>query len=67
MSSRQVPCPTCRGAAEYSPANPYRPFCSHRCRNRDLGAWASESYRLPVVDSKDDGGGDDDSAVPDLH
>ena len=67
MTTLQVPCPTCRGAAEYSPANRYRPFCSNRCRNRDLGAWASESYRLPVVEAKDDGGDGDDGAVPDLH
>ena len=32
----------------YSPANPWRPFCSERCRLVDLGAWASESYRIPA-------------------
>jgi endogenous inhibitor of DNA gyrase (YacG/DUF329 family) len=30
----------------YSPANAWRPFCSRRCREHDLGAWASESYRM---------------------
>jgi hypothetical protein len=35
-------------------ANRYRPFCSERCRLIDLGAWASENYRIPVQDSKDD-------------
>jgi len=29
-------------------ANPYRPFCSERCKLIDLGAWASEAYRVPV-------------------
>ena len=24
------------------------PFCSERCKLIDLGAWASESYRVPV-------------------
>jgi len=26
--------------------NPFRPFCSERCRLIDLGRWASEEYRL---------------------
>lgn len=43
---RQVTCPACKGPSLYSPANPWRPFCSQRCRNVDLGAWASESYRV---------------------
>lgn len=46
--ARQVACPGCGAPAEYSPANPWRPFCSERCRLVDLGAWASESYRIPV-------------------
>ena len=25
----------------------FRPFCSERCRNIDLGAWAAEEYRVP--------------------
>ncbi|HMY27550.1 MAG TPA: DNA gyrase inhibitor YacG [Agitococcus sp.] len=28
--------------------NPHRPFCSERCKLIDLGAWASESYSIPV-------------------
>ena len=43
----KVPCPTCRQPALFAPANPWRPFCSERCRNRDLGAWANEEYRVP--------------------
>jgi len=31
----------------FSPENPWRPFCSERCKLIDLGAWASESYRVP--------------------
>ena len=27
--------------------------CSERCRLVDLGAWASESYRIPVKDGTD--------------
>ena len=50
MSQRVVPCPTCRKGTVYDPLNPWRPFCSQRCRNVDLGAWASGEYRLPVQD-----------------
>ena len=45
-STRKVPCPTCRRAALYGPGNPWRPFCSDRCRSADLGAWASERFRV---------------------
>jgi endogenous inhibitor of DNA gyrase (YacG/DUF329 family) len=43
-----VTCPTCGGDSVYAPENAYRPFCSERCRNVDLGAWASESFRVPT-------------------
>jgi endogenous inhibitor of DNA gyrase (YacG/DUF329 family) len=43
---RTVRCPTCSGASVFSPANAYRPFCSERCRRIDLGAWASERFRV---------------------
>ena len=44
---RLVRCPGCGGESVYSASNPYRPFCSQRCKNLDLGAWASESFRVP--------------------
>lgn len=52
-----VPCPTCRAPAPFAKAlNPWRPFCSERCRQRDFGAWASESFRVPAVEPPDDQG-----------
>lgn len=33
--------------------NRYRPFCSERCKMIDLGAWATEAYRVPVEDEND--------------
>jgi endogenous inhibitor of DNA gyrase (YacG/DUF329 family) len=27
--------------------NTYRPFCSERCRNIDLGAWVQAEYSIP--------------------
>jgi endogenous inhibitor of DNA gyrase (YacG/DUF329 family) len=40
--------PACGGDSVYSPANRYRPFCSERCKQIDLGAWASEDFRMPA-------------------
>lgn len=41
-----VPCPTCGGDSLFAPSNRWRPFCSERCREIDLGAWASEAFRV---------------------
>jgi endogenous inhibitor of DNA gyrase (YacG/DUF329 family) len=43
-----VNCPTCGKPVEWRPENRWRPFCSERCRQIDLGAWANEEYRVPV-------------------
>jgi len=51
---RTVRCPACGGNSVYAPGNPYRPFCSERCKNMDLGAWASESFRVPDETPPDD-------------
>jgi uncharacterized protein len=45
-AARWVRCPGCGRQALYGAENPARPFCSLRCRSIDLGAWASESYRV---------------------
>ena len=47
MTDKQVPCPTCKRPAVFGLGNPYRPFCTERCRSADLGAWANEAFRLP--------------------
>ncbi|HEX6266186.1 MAG TPA: DNA gyrase inhibitor YacG [Burkholderiales bacterium] len=53
---RQVACPRCGTLTPFTPENKWRPFCSERCKMIDLGAWASESYRVPAEeeDSPDD-------------
>jgi endogenous inhibitor of DNA gyrase (YacG/DUF329 family) len=28
-------------------SEPWRPFCSERCRNLDLARWADGDYRIP--------------------
>lgn len=52
-SDRVVPCPRCGKPVEWSAASAFRPFCSERCKLIDLGAWAAERYRVPVVEDKD--------------
>ena len=49
-----VNCPACAGESVYASHNVYRPFCSARCKGLDLGAWASEAFRLPTADAPDD-------------
>ncbi|MDO4794767.1 MAG: DNA gyrase inhibitor YacG [Brachymonas sp.] len=45
---RTVPCPQCGADSVFDATlNPHRPFCSQRCKQIDLGAWSSESYRMP--------------------
>jgi len=45
MPSR-TQCPTCKRTVEWTPAFPYRPFCSERCKLVDLGAWASGAHAI---------------------
>ena len=42
-------------------AHAYRPFCSKRCAELDLGRWLKGGYVIPGRDSDDDGAG---TAVP---
>ncbi len=53
-AAKIVVCPACKGKSIYAPSNAFRPFCSERCKNMDLGAWASESFRMPVDTPPDD-------------
>ena len=39
-------CPTCNKQVEWQD-NPFRPFCSERCKLVDLSKWVSEEYRVP--------------------
>jgi endogenous inhibitor of DNA gyrase (YacG/DUF329 family) len=59
----RVACPICSAETVWQ-GNPYRPFCSRRCRLRDLGNWLGERYRiagtsLDRADAPDDGDEED--------
>jgi uncharacterized protein len=43
-------CPECAQPTQHA----YRPFCSKRCADLDLGRWLNGSYAIPV--QEEDGG-----------
>lgn len=46
-------CPICRKPVTWQ-GNPYRPFCSERCKLLDLDNWLSERYRTSTpVETRD--------------
>ncbi len=47
QKKKTVTCPQCGKEVPWSAENPYRPFCSERCKLIDLGQWAKENYRIP--------------------
>ena len=61
-------CPICRRPVTWE-GNPFRPFCSERCRTIDLGAWAAGWYRVPgqslTIDNDSEDHGTEDSSTAD--
>ena len=49
-----VSCPRCSAAVRWEAASGFRPFCSERCKTMDLGAWATEQYRVGTDDAEID-------------
>ncbi len=60
-----VACPTCAKKVEWTEKNTYRPFCSERCKQIDLGAWAEEKYAIPAVNPLDPFDDEDGIKIPD--
>jgi uncharacterized protein len=52
-------CPICRQPA----VERYRPFCSKRCADIDLGRWLGERYRVPAEEAPDAGDLQEESEV----
>jgi hypothetical protein len=55
----KIRCPHCNEMTTWE-ENPYRPFCSERCKLLDLGAWADGEYRVPGAPVPADSAEDDD-------
>jgi hypothetical protein len=62
--TRTVACPACGKLAVFAESNRWRPFCSERCRLTDLGAWATESYRIPAKPAEDEAPGAAEDSEP---
>ena len=43
-------CPQCGKPRQQQ----FRPFCSARCRDLDLGKWLSGSYAIPAVEADEE-------------
>jgi uncharacterized protein len=52
-------CPICKDETEQA----FRPFCSSRCADIDLGKWMTGSYAIPVTDNTGDSEDDGSDAV----
>jgi uncharacterized protein len=52
---RFVKCPQCDTPVPWTPESKWRPFCSERCKTIDLGAWASERYRVETSEAPESG------------
>jgi len=60
-------CPICKAETD-SDVHAGFPFCSERCRERDLGNWASEKYIVsePIFDEEDPSEGERKTIILDL-
>jgi endogenous inhibitor of DNA gyrase (YacG/DUF329 family) len=47
----EAKCPVCSRPGEAK----YRPFCSKRCADIDLGRWLKEGYSVPTDEGPEDG------------
>lgn len=56
-------CPICRKPTQTA----YRPFCSRRCADIDLGRWMTGGYAIPSEESLEDDPGAPDEAGPEPH
>jgi len=55
MKPRIVKCPQCKADVPWTTESKWRPFCSERCKLQDLGAWASDRYRIGTPETPESG------------
>lgn len=56
-------CPICGKPT----ATGYRPFCSRRCADVDLGRWLTEGYSIPAAAEDDGEDPSEDDSQPKAH
>ncbi|MBD59873.1 MAG: DNA gyrase inhibitor YacG [Citromicrobium sp.] len=44
MSETKRPCPICKSRLQ---TDEFAPFCSARCRDKDLARWFNDGYSVP--------------------
>ena len=60
--ARASRCPICkRPLPEGEEAARFRPFCSKRCADVDLGKWLTGSYAIPATEESED---EDEGGTP---
>ncbi|MEM9501361.1 MAG: DNA gyrase inhibitor YacG [Pseudomonadota bacterium] len=55
MNVKAKPCPICKKPRDHAlkqrsgsaDENPFSPFCSQRCKDRDLAKWFGDGYAVP--------------------
>ncbi|HLR16703.1 MAG TPA: DNA gyrase inhibitor YacG [Alcanivoracaceae bacterium] len=57
-NARIYPCPQCKKPVQWRTDNPFRPFCSERCKLIDFGDWAAENHRIPAEPADNEDSGD---------
>jgi endogenous inhibitor of DNA gyrase (YacG/DUF329 family) len=57
----QIKCPICKKMTTWE-ENPYRPFCSERCKLIDLGKWADEEYKVEGGETDEEEAGEEDQS-----
>jgi len=53
LEDRIIKCPRCGKETDFT-ENPFRPFCSQRCKMIDLGNWAMGVYRVPGTEASEE-------------
>ncbi len=56
-------CPECGDEV----ATEFRPFCSKRCADVDLGRWLTGAYAIPATEVVEDGDEDEAAPPPERH
>lgn len=44
---QKIKCPQCEQPTIWHSSNPFRPFCSRKCKLIDLGEWLDENRTIP--------------------
>ena len=52
MATKNSTCPICKKKFDYNFSTQFLPFCSHKCKEIDLGKWAAQAYNIEGKDGE---------------